>query len=278
MAPKYVYINDTFVAADQASLLITDLAIQRGYGIFDFFKTIGGKPIFLQDHIERFYNSARKMHMEIPYTHEELKAILAQLMEKNDLPDSGIRLTLCGGYSPDGFTMPAKQNLIITQLPFKMDLSLNTKGIKIVTRNYQRQLSGMKTIDYSMAIWLQPFIKENNADDVLYHDNGQVKEVPRANFFMVSQANEIITAKTNILPGVIRKNLLALKNHDFNIIERDFSLEELYHANEAFITSTTKHIMPVVQIDGKAVGDGKAGKISAALLDLLVQKVREHQA
>ena len=276
MAAKYFYINDTFIPADKASVLISDLAIQRGYGIFDFFKTIGGKPIFMQDHLERFYNSARKMHLEIPYTPVELKAILAELMEKNDLPDSGIRLTLTGGYSPDGFQLPAGQNLIITQLPFLMDQALNTTGIRIVLYDYQRQLSGMKTIDYSMAIWLQPFIKENNADDVLYHHNGQVKEVPRANFFMVNEAQEIITAKTDVLPGVIRKNLLSLENHNFKIIERDFSLQELDHATEAFITSTTKHIMPVVQIDGRPVGDGKAGKVSSELLDLLLQKVHKH--
>jgi branched-chain amino acid aminotransferase len=276
MAAKYVYINDTFIPADKASVLISDLAIQRGYGIFDFFKTIGGKPIFLQDHLERFYNSARKMHLEIPYTPVQLKAILAELMEKNDIPDSGIRLTLTGGYSPDGFQLPAGQNLIITQQPFLMDQTLNTTGIRIVLYDYQRQLSGMKTIDYSMAIWLQPFIRENNADDVLYHHNGQVKEVPRANFFMVNDAQEIITAKTNVLPGVIRKNLLSLANHDFKIIERDFSLQELDHATEAFITSTTKHIMPVVQIDGRTIGDGKAGKVSSALLDLLLEKVHKH--
>lgn len=276
MAAKYVYINDTFIATDKASVLITDLAIQRGYGIFDFFKTIGGKPIFLDDHLDRFYNSARKMHLHITYTPAQLKAIIAELMEKNDLPDSGIRLTLTGGYSPDGFQLPEAHNLIITQQPFLMNLSFNTTGIKVILYDYQRQLSGMKTIDYSMAIWLQPFIRENGADDVLYHHNGQVKEVPRANFFMVNEQQEIITAKSDVLPGVIRKNLLTLENHNYKIIERDFNLQDLDHATEAFITSTTKHIMPVVQIDGRPVGDGKPGKISEALLNLLLEKVKQH--
>jgi len=276
MAAKYVYVNDTFITEHQASLLITDLAIQRGYGIFDFFKTIGGKPIFLEDHLDRFYNSARKMHLNITYTREELKSILAELMEKNDLPDSGIRLTLTGGYSTDGYLLPDKQNLIITQQHFLMDLNLNSRGIRVVTYDYQRQLSGMKTIDYSMAIWLQPFIKENNADDVLYHHNGHVKEVPRANFFIVSEQGEVITAKGEVLPGIIRKNLLSLENHDLRISEREFGLDELQNAREAFITSTTKHILPVLQIDGKPVGDGKAGKISEQLLSLLVEQVKKH--
>ncbi|SEB20119.1 aminotransferase class IV [Pedobacter hartonius] len=276
MATKYVYINDTFITEDKAALLITDLAIQRGYGIFDFFKTIGGKPIFLEDHLDRFYHSAHKMHLNIAYSREELKSILAELMEKNDLPDSGIRITLTGGYSTDGYLLPDKQNLIITQQHFLMDLELNTRGIRLLTYDYQRQLARMKTIDYAMAIWLQPFIKENNADDVLYHHNGQVKEVPRANFFIVSEQGEVITAKGDVLPGVTRKNLLSLENHELKITEREFTLEELQNAREAFITSTTKHILPVLQIDGRPVGDGKAGKISEQLLALLVEKVKRN--
>jgi branched-chain amino acid aminotransferase len=276
MSTKYVYINDTFITEDKASLLVADLAIQRGYGIFDFFKTIGGKPVFLQDHLDRFYNSARKMHLNVGYTPEELKSILAELMEKNGIPDSGIRLTLTGGYSADGYLLPARQNLIITQQHFLMDLNMDTKGIRVVTYDYQRQLAGMKTINYAMAIWLQPFIKENNADDVLYHHNGQVKEVPRANFFIVNEQREVITAKSDVLPGITRKNILALKNLDFKVIERNFVLEELQTATEAFITSTTKHILPVLQIDGRPVGDGKAGKISRQLLASLVEKVKEN--
>lgn len=276
METKYIFINDTFVTAEKASLLITDLSIQRGYGIFDFFKTIGGKPIFLQDHLDRFYRSAEKMHLKINQTRSELTQILTALQEKNNLPDSGIRMTLTGGYSPDGYTLPAVQNLVITQEPLTLSLKFGSEGINVVTYNYQRQLSAMKTLDYSMAIWLQPFIKENHADDVLYHHNGQVKEVPRANFFIVNHQQQVITAKSNVLGGVIRKNILNLENSGLEIIERDFDLEELQNASEAFITSTTKHILPVLKIDGKAVGDGKAGKISERLFDLLIEKVRTH--
>ncbi|MGY0036865.1 aminotransferase class IV [Pedobacter sp. NJ-S-72] len=76
MSPNTVFLNHTFIDAAQASLLITDLAIQRGYGIFDFFKTVNGKPIFLDDHIERFYNSAKKMHLHVNQTPAELKDIM----------------------------------------------------------------------------------------------------------------------------------------------------------------------------------------------------------
>lgn len=273
MSSNTVFLNDAFIVEAQASLLVTDLSIQRGYGIFDFFKTINGKPVFLDDHIARFYNSAQKMHLHIGQTPEELKDIITELMQKNNLPDSGIKMTLTGGYSADAYTLPAAQNLIITQTALTVPKGLQADGTTLVTYPYQRQLSEMKTLDYSMAIWLQPFIKENNAGDVLYQYAGFIKETPRANFFMVTTEGEVITAKDSVLSGVIRKNILNLKDTGFQLTEREFSLEELYNASEAFITSTTKNILPVLKVDGKAIGNGKAGKITTQLSALLLEKI-----
>jgi len=271
MADKYVFVNDSFVAEEQASLLVSDLAIQRGYGIFDFFKTVNGKSVFLEDHLHRFYFSLSKMHLQIKQSPEQLNTILETLQSKNQLPDSGIKMIVTGGYSSDGYTLPGLQNLIITQTPFIAPMELSAKGLKLVTYDYQRQLSEMKTLDYSMAIWLQPFIKQQNADDVLYHYNGLVKECPRANFFIVTHDQEVITAKSNILKGVIRKNILNLENSGFKITERDFTMEELRNAAEAFITSTTKHILPVHQIDQLSL---KTGEVTKRLSELLLQKIK----
>jgi len=274
MSSNTVFLNNTFINTAQASILITDLSIQRGYGIFDFFKTVNGKPIFLDDHIERFYNSAKKMHLHVSQTPAELKSIIAKLMHTNNLPESGIKITLTGGYSEDAYTLPASQNLIITQQPLTIHHTLQSEGLTLVTYCYQRQLSEMKTLDYSMAIWLQPFIKENNANDVLYQYNGFIKETPRANFFIVTREGEVVTAKNNVLGGIIRKNIINLDGSGLKITERDFTLEELYNASEAFITSTTKNILPVYKIDGKKIGHGKAGKITEQLSTLLFEKMR----
>ena len=274
MDTKYVFINDRYIKAEQASLFITDLAIQRGYGIFDFCKTIGNKPVFLADHLERFFRSASKMHLDPGYNATELEDILITLIQKNDMGDSGIKITLTGGYSPDGY-MIGKPNLVITQQPLELKLSMDQKGISLVTYAHQRQLPEIKTLDYLMAIWLQPFIKEHHADDVLYHHNGLVNECPRANFFIVTKEEEIITAKNNILKGVIRKNVLKLDHPEFMISQRDFTLADLRNAKEAFITSTTKHIMPVVSIDGNRISGGMPGVITEQLSSLLLHKIRQ---
>ena len=123
------------------------------------------------------------------------------------------------------------------------------KGIKLITYEHQRQLPEVKSIDYLMPIWSQPFIKENDADDVLYHRNGMVTECPRSNFFAVTKDDTIVTASKNVLKGVMRNKLVEIAKRSFKVEERHLTIGEIKSAKEAFITSTTKTILPVKQID-----------------------------
>jgi branched-chain amino acid aminotransferase len=150
-ATKYTVVNNDFLPVTEASLKITDLALQRGYGIFDFFKILDGEVKFLEDHLDRFYNSAEQMHLPVGITRHELKAMLFELMKKNDLPESGIKITLTGGYSTDGYSI-AKPNIIITQQALVLNKGDIAPGIKLITHSHQRQLPQIKTLDYLMAI------------------------------------------------------------------------------------------------------------------------------
>ncbi len=149
----------------------------------------------------------------------------------------------------------ASPNLIISQgaLTHVPGAELS-KAIKLVSYPHHRVLPDIKTIDYLMAIWLQPYIKEHGADDVLYHQDGVITECPRSNFFAVTDEGVLITPAKGILPGIIRGKVLELARGKFRVEERDVRLEELRTASEAFITSTTKHILPVTQVDGVEIG------------------------
>jgi D-alanine transaminase/branched-chain amino acid aminotransferase len=127
-----------------------------------------------------------------------------------------------------------------------------------------------------MAIWLQPYVRERNADEVLYQRDGLVSECPRSNFFIVTRDGELATPAENILKGVIRGKVLQLARESYAVIQRPVTLDDIRDAREAFITSTTKHIIPVVQVDGRAVGDGGPGGITRQLrqaLDGMVSSV-----
>lgn len=273
MSDPFVYINDSFVPASQAALQVSDLAIQRGYGIFDFFKTLGHTPVFLNEHLDRFYNSAAQMRLEPGKDRQQLKAVIEELLQKNNIPDAGIKITLTGGYSPDGYSI-TRPNMIITQQPLKLpDPAAFQKGLRLISHPHQRQMPQVKSLDYLMAIWLQPLIKEKGADDVLYQYNGLVSECPRSNFFIVTADDTVVTS-TQPLKGIIRMKTLEIAGKEFKVEERELTIDEARNAKEAFITSTTKHILPVVQLDGKTIGGGQPGKITTLLSKALDAYVR----
>ena len=266
----YTYLHNEIVPAEKAFLHVRDLAIQRGYGIFDFFKIQDGHPFFLNDYLHRFYNSANVMRLVVPQSPEELKSIIYQLIEKNNIAASGIKMILTGGYSEDGY-QPATPNLIITQHPLSLPGKEQIeKGVKIITHDYVRDLPTAKTINYSMGIWLINKIKEQEAYDVLYHQNNMVSEFPRCNFFMVRKDDTVVTPKDRVLHGITRKNILKLASKRYKTEEGTITLDDIYQAKEAFLTSTTKRIVPIVQINNTIISDGKPGSVSLSLLNDLI--------
>lgn len=245
----FVFLNDDFVPEKDARIHFRDLAIQRGYAVFDFFKVRDGKPVLLTDHLNRFYFSASEMHLEVPYHRSRLEKIIWDLLLKNDTGSTGVRMTLTGGYSEDGYQL-SKPNFIIALHEYSPPtLQQLEKGISLVTYSHQRQLPAVKTTDYLMGIWLQKYIREHNADDVLYHQNGVITECPRSNFFIVTHDNVIITPAQHILKGITRNRLITCAGQNHIVVERPVTIDDVSQAKEAFITSTTKTILPVRKID-----------------------------
>lgn len=252
---------------NKAALHISDLSIQRGYGIFDFFRVRDGVLLYAEDHLERFFRSADIMHLPIPYSKEELRHILLELTKKNGVAEVGTKMILTGGYSPDGYEI-ANPNLIVTQHAMKAP---ETKSLQIITYEYLRDFPEAKTINYTAGIWLLQKLKEAKADEALYVKNGEVSEFPRSNFFIVTKDNVLKTAVRHVLKGVTRDKVLRLAKLHYKVEEGILTAEEMRDAKEAFLTSSTKRIHPIVSIDGHAVGNGKPGETSLHLLKLLCE-------
>jgi D-alanine transaminase/branched-chain amino acid aminotransferase len=247
---KWVFLNDSLIEEEKARIHFKDLSFQRGYGIFDFFRLAGNSPLFLEDHLDRFYYSAREMRLPVQWDREALKKTITDLIQENNLPHTGIRISLTGGSSDDGFNI-GEPNLLISQHSFTPPTDEQVqKGVRLFSYNYQRSLPHIKSIDYLMAVWLQPKRIEAGADDILYVKDGWVSECPRSNFFLITGDNRLVTPAENALAGITRKKVLQLAKAYFTVEERPVSVEEFTSAKEAFITSTTKQILPVAAIDG----------------------------
>ena len=268
MNKNLVFINGEFIDHNKASLLISDLSFQRGYAVFDYFKTINHKPVFLDDHLDRFYFSASEMFMKPPYNRVQLKKIINELILKNGLKNSGVRITLTGGYSEDGYSI-GSPNLVIKQSLFNYNVEEFERGISLITYDHLRQLPHIKTTDYVFAIYLQRFLREQQADEVVYHHDSEISECPRANFFIVTKNNEVITPAKNVLKGITRKKILEFIPVKVN--EGTITIKDVVNAKEVFITSTTKYVLPVVKINGQKIGDGIPGEITREISSLLIK-------
>ncbi len=262
---KYYFLNGEIMLASETQLHVSDLAITRGYGIFDFFRTSSGVPLFVDDHLKRFRNSGRLMSLPIQLSDEEIKQNIAKLILMNGFLESTVKMVLTGGYSSDGFT-PGAPNFIIMVDEFTIPSAKHYDvGVKLITINHLREFPAVKSINYLTAVLTSPKVNAAGAIDALFHDGKEVSEVTRSNFFIIKD-EKLITAADKILEGITRRKVLSLAAESYEVEIRPLLLSEIYEADEAFITSSTKRIMPVVTIDEVSIGDGKPGVISQDLL------------
>jgi branched-subunit amino acid aminotransferase/4-amino-4-deoxychorismate lyase len=271
LKPLYCFAQNQISLLENAGVPVGDLLVQRGYGIFDYLRVSNNKPLFIEAHLDRLFNSAEIMRLSIAQSKEELKKIVADLIEKNNIPFSGIRLIIAGGDAPDGYTI-TKPHLVIIQQPLEAPpAQMATKGIQLVSHFYQRQLAEVKTTDYLMAVYLQPWMKSVGGDDILYFNNDSVSECPRSNIFMISQDNTIVTPANNMLKGITRKNIITVAEaHQLKLEQRDISLAEIKQAKEVFITSSTKRITPVAGLDEQKFSLEGPNSLSAQIFDHLL--------
>ncbi|MBX2897093.1 MAG: aminotransferase class IV [Cyclobacteriaceae bacterium] len=264
----YSFLNNEFLPAEKTLVHVSDLAVQRGYGIFDFFKTINGKIPFFDNYLDRFYRSAEFMHLPVTLSRDELKKVVFELLKKNGATDAGIKMVLTGGYSPDGYEI-ATPNLIITQHALTMPSpKVLEQGVKIITHEFRREMPMVKSINYTTGVWLQQKVKAANAYDVLYHLNGEVSEFPRCNLFVVKADGAMVTPQAHVLEGITRKNILSMQR----VIACKVTLEDVLLAREVFLTSTTKRAVPIVQVNDMRIGTGKPGPVVQQVLEELLNR------
>ena len=269
------YYDGQISSFNQTGMSLNDLLIQRGYGIFDYLRVVDNKPLFVEDHLDRLYQSAAIMHMEVPQSKESILKIVLELVAKNDMPYSGLKLIVSGGDSSDGYSLENPRLTIIQQpLPVPSN-SFSVNPFILMSHLFQRQLPQVKTTDYLMAIYLQPKLKAFGGHDILYTNDGMLRECPRSNFFLISEQGNIVTPKDDILKGITRKNILAsARENGIEVEERPIALEEIKTAKGAFIASSTKRIIPISKIDESVIATDSP--ILEKVFNLLVQKEKSY--
>lgn len=261
-----MYFNGQFLDDDEALPITKELSFLRGFAIFDFFGVRGGVPLFIEDYMDRFYRSAALVGLKVPVERRQLIEDIKTLIERNGFRKAYCKIILTGGISPDGFRIGEPNIYIMPQPLVEHPEERYLDGVKIITDAYKRELPEVKTTNYMHAIMKVPAMDKAGAVEVLYHDRGLIRECSRCNIFIVKDG-KVVTPSSEILKGITRKQVLHLAKENYEVEERDVELKELMEADEVFITSSTKMLFPVVDIDGEEIGDGYPGPITEDILD-----------
>jgi len=262
---KTAFFNDSFVDIEKLYLHGTDLGIHRGYGIFDFFKIRDRGNPWIDWYFERLFQSLSRTRLSIPYSKEELLQLMDQLLTHNNVDDAYLKIVVTAGYSTNGYTRSEQGNIMIYAMPLP-GADVNSEATSaLITDEYRRDIPLVKTTNYMRSCILQPEMKEAGAIDVLFHMDGEISEASRSNIFVIKDG-QVSTPDQHILHGITRRRVLSITESGISIIQRSVSLEETLAADEVFITSSTKGIMPITAIDENQIGNGKTGPISRALM------------
>ncbi len=250
----YCYFDGALLEEENVSISIHNLGLQRGFGIFDFFRGRNGKPVFMEDHLKRFDRSQRFLNLSKMIPLDEIREAIDGLQQWNDYQESAFRLMLIA----DG-----NEGLPILEPLFYItntDLSSHSlpESTVLISHEYLREFPEIKSINYLTSMVLHRQRKAADAIDVLYHLNGVISEASRSNVFIVKDGI-LKTPSDNILEGITRKQILKFAPDLLPTEIQNISLEEVIQADEVFITSTLKEVMPITEIDGTQIGRGKIG-------------------
>jgi len=271
------YCDGTFCRADEAVIPVTDLSVLRGFGVFDFLRSYGGRPFHLEAHIARLERSARLLGIPLPVSPDALTDLVHETLRRNDHEESNIRIILTGGVSTDGFIPDGKPRLLIMVTPVAViPESWYTKGVKIVTIPYSRYMPGAKSINYIHAIHAMQEARTQGAIEALYvKPDGHATECTTSNLF-ACRGGKMITSGSTILPGITRQVILDMPELSGILEIGDMQLDDVLTADEVFLTASNKEVVPIVTIDDNRIGTGRPGEMTRRVMRLFAEYTKRY--
>lgn len=261
-------INGEVFALDRLSVPLTDLSVLRGVGVFDYLITYNHKPFHLEDHVDRLFASAREVGLCLSSTPQAVcgwvEELLAVYQSREEL---AIRILGLAGQGGDSLTVSEHSDvcIMLEQRPV-YPRAYFENGIKVCTYEYQRSFPKAKTTQYLDAVVRLRSARQQGATEVVYFSHGELREGSTSNVFVVKD-KRIYTPRDAVLSGITARVLMEQVVDDLEIKVGPVPLTEFVGADEAFLTSSTREIMPITWIDGASVGDGTVGPITGELME-----------
>lgn len=268
MTTRYIYLNGSIVPADQAAISPFDIGLLRGYAVFDLLRTVDGRPFLLDEHLQRLRESAQHLNLTVPDSDEHIAAVIDELLDRNGHSEATVRLVLTGGVSPDGMQFdPATPTFFILTHDFvSPPESLYENGGTLLTEEHRREVPDAKTTNYLTMLRHKPRLAQADALDLLYHEGGRIYEAASASFYVV-RGRTIHAPKGDVLWGTVGSLVLDLADGDYIIEFGEVTVDDAVNADEAFLTSTTRGVVPIVRLDDRPIGTGEVGPVTRDLME-----------
>lgn len=279
---QFIGVDTEIVPFAEARIHPLDVGLHRGYAIFDYFPIRKGLPWFLEDYLKRFTLSSRAMSIPLLFTPLQLSNHLRDLVEQEEIVHGGCKLLLTAGGSEDGYT-PRRPTLYtyafgMKESPEAAEASaqqhLAGPPVRVNLLEYARPHPHIKTTNYSAALQQQDRQVHTKAAELVYHFNGYISEASRSNVFCVNTSGQVIVPPADsALKGITNKHMvIAARKAGITVLERSLSLQEFIQAAEVGITSSSKLVKAVGQVEQTVIGDGGVGPVTARLAELLTER------
>ena len=267
MTTQHAYLNGRILPLEDAAISPLDIGLLRGYAVFDLLRTVGGRPFLLAEHLRRLRASAEQLGLSVPATDEEIAGVIDELLALNEHAEATVRLVLTGGVSPDGMAFDASTPtfLIVTHELHEPPDEIYENGGALLSERHMRELPEAKTTNYITMLQARTRCADAGAMDLLYHDGERVYEAASASVYFVRDGR-IFAPGDSVLWGTVGSLVLGLAGDDYEVVVGDIALSDALSADEAFLTSTTRGVVPIVRLDETPVGDGKPGPVTRDLM------------
>ena len=269
-----VYVSGAWRTAAEASVSVFDHGLLYGDGVFEGIRAYNGRVFKLDRHIDRLFDSAKAIRLEIPHSHAEVCDLVVETCRRNGISDGYIRLLVTRGPGDLGIAPRRcpRAELIVIARQLTM-YAAAAKGIRVVTSTFRRNAPdatspSIKSLNYLNNILARLEANDRGADEALMLDGqGYVAEATVDNFFIVTGHALLTPPTATNLKGITRETILALAaSLGIKAEERPFTLFDVWTSKEAFICGTGAEVVPVLDVDGRTIGAGGVGPITGRLV------------
>jgi len=280
---RTVYLNGDYVAEEDAKISVFDRGFLFADGVYEVTSVLEGKLVDFSGHMTRLHRSLNELDMQEACNDDTLLEIHRELVKANDLQEGLIYMQVTRGVADRSFLYPDKDTkptlFVFTQKGNLVDSAPAQQGIKIILIEDQRWgRRDIKTIQLLFASMAKMEAKRKGVDDAWLVSNGKVNEGTSNNAYILTHDDVIVTHNiaNEILSGITRIAVLKCADKlNLTVEERPFSVEEAKNAKEAFITSASTFVTPVIEIDGQIIGSGSPGEVVQNLRVTYLQEARK---